>query len=88
MAVCSLCSVASMVRRGSSDGFEKPRENKILDNELRASKVSMVPLTLIHGADSKGAGIHTHTLSLSFVVLIDGKRFGRTHQSPSVSVHF
>ncbi|CAG7866209.1 unnamed protein product [Brassica rapa] len=55
VAVCSLCSVASMVRRGSSDGFEKPRENKILDNELRASKVSMVPLTLIHGADSKGA---------------------------------
>lgn len=73
LAVCSLCLVRSS---GSSDGFEKPRDTEILDNELMASKVSMVPLTLIQGADSKGAG--THSLSPSLVVLIDGKRFDRT----------
>lgn len=78
VAVCSLCSVAAIVGSGSSDGIGKPRDTEIPDNELMASKVSMVPLTLIHGADSKGAG--TNSLTLSFY----GKRFGRTHQSPRV----
>ncbi|KAF3494213.1 hypothetical protein DY000_02056868 [Brassica cretica] len=55
VAVCSLCSVAAIVGSGSSDGIGKPRDTEIPDNELMASKVSMVPLTLIHGADSKGA---------------------------------
>ncbi|KAF8108480.1 hypothetical protein N665_0108s0017 [Sinapis alba] len=55
VAICSLCSVTAVVRSGSSDAFEIPRDIKILDNELMASKVSMVPLTLIQGADSKGA---------------------------------
>ncbi|CAF2113547.1 unnamed protein product [Brassica napus] len=55
VAVCSLCSVAAIVRSGSSDGIGKPRDTEIPDIKLMASKVSMVPLTLIHGADSKGA---------------------------------
>ncbi|KAL0715000.1 hypothetical protein Bca4012_021979 [Brassica carinata] len=57
VAVCSLCSVAAAVARSSvsSDGFVKPRDTEIPDSELMASEVSMVPLTLIQGADSKGA---------------------------------
>ncbi|KAF3570193.1 hypothetical protein F2Q69_00062441 [Brassica cretica] len=48
VAVCSLCSVAAIVGSGSSDGIGKPRDTEIPDNEL-------MPLTLINGADSKGA---------------------------------
>ncbi|CAN6905816.1 unnamed protein product [Brassica oleracea] len=55
VAVCSLCSATAIVRSGSSDEIGKPRDTEIPDNKLMASKVSMVPLTLIHGADSKGA---------------------------------
>ncbi|CAH2063140.1 unnamed protein product [Thlaspi arvense] len=63
VAVCSLCSVAAVVRSGSSDGFREPRDTEtaisLQENELTAtsaSELNMVPLTLIKGADSKGAG--------------------------------
>ncbi|XP_010418576.1 PREDICTED: pectin acetylesterase 6-like [Camelina sativa] len=59
VAVCWLCSIAAVVRSGSSDGFQKPRDTEtvisLLENKLMASSVPMVPLTLIQGADSKGA---------------------------------
>ncbi|CAH2063066.1 unnamed protein product, partial [Thlaspi arvense] len=59
VAVCSLGSVAAVIQSGSSDGFREPRDTEtaisFLENESIASKASMVPLTLIQGADSKGA---------------------------------
>ena len=65
LIVLSVCSVASVVRSGSSDGFTKLRDTEtaisLLEKKLMAPEVAMVPLTLIQGAGSKGAG----TLSLS-----------------------
>ncbi|CAH2074589.1 unnamed protein product [Thlaspi arvense] len=59
VAVCSLGSAAAVIRSGSSDGFGKRRDTETaisyLENESIASKATMVPLTLIQGADSKGA---------------------------------
>ncbi|XP_006402417.2 pectin acetylesterase 6 [Eutrema salsugineum] len=62
VAVCSQCSVAAVVRSGSSDGFGERRDTEtaisLLENELMASspsELTMVPLTLIQGADAKGA---------------------------------
>ncbi|CAL9245433.1 unnamed protein product [Arabidopsis halleri] len=59
VVVCLLCSVAAVIRSGSSDGFRKPRDTKtvipFLEYKLMAPSVPMVPLTLIQGADSKGA---------------------------------
>lgn len=73
VVVCLLCSVAAVVRSGSSDGFGKPRDTEttisLLENKLMASSVPMVPLTLIQGADSKGAGTHTLSPSLSLCPL-------------------
>lgn len=76
VVVCSLCSVAAVVWSGSGDGFEKPRDTEtaisLLENEMMASssasQVPMVPLTLIQGADSKGAGTFL-SLSLSLSLL-------------------
>jgi hypothetical protein len=59
VVVCLLCSVAAVVQSGSSDGFGKPRDTEtaisFLEYKLMAPSVPMIPLTLIHGADSKGA---------------------------------
>jgi len=70
VVVCLLCSVAAVVQSGSSDGFGKPRDTEtaisFLEYKLMAPSVPMIPLTLIHGADSKGAGTHSLSLSLSF----------------------
>ncbi|XP_002877693.2 pectin acetylesterase 6 isoform X2 [Arabidopsis lyrata subsp. lyrata] len=54
VVVCLLCSVAAVVQSGSSDGFGKPRDTET-EYKLMAHSVPMVPLTLIQGADSKGA---------------------------------
>ncbi|CAL9245436.1 unnamed protein product, partial [Arabidopsis halleri] len=59
VVVCLLCSVTAVVRSGSSDGFGKPIDIdtaiSLLEYKLMAPSVPMVPLTLIQGADSKGA---------------------------------
>ncbi|CAN7012892.1 unnamed protein product, partial [Brassica oleracea var. botrytis] len=59
LIVLSICSVASVVRSGSSDGFTKLRDTEtaisLLEKKLMAPEVAMVPLTLIQGAGSKGA---------------------------------
>ena len=61
--VCSLCSAAAVVRSGSSVG-DTEIAISLLEKKLMAPEVAMVPLTLIQGAGSKGAG---NTLSLSLV---------------------
>ncbi|KAG7566536.1 Pectinacetylesterase/NOTUM [Arabidopsis suecica] len=59
VVVCLLCSVAAVVQSGSSDGFGNSRDTEteisFLEYKLMAPSVPMVPLTLIEGADSKGA---------------------------------
>ncbi|KAG7566542.1 Pectinacetylesterase/NOTUM [Arabidopsis suecica] len=59
VVVCLLCSVAAVVQSGSSDGFGNSRDTEteisFLEYKLMAPSVPMIPLTLIQGADSKGA---------------------------------
>lgn len=83
LIVFSVCSVASVVRSGSSDGFTKLRDTEtaisLLEKKLMAPEVAMVPLTLIQGAGSKGAGTLSLSRRLRFIesVHIDGNRFVR-----------